>query len=67
MDYEIKGYSKICSISVDLSVIVLFIFKFALSQITNYNDIEGLLVNNYNGHNKEEYVDLVYFADYYLQ
>ena len=53
--------------AVDFFVIILFLFKFALSQITNYNDIEGLLLNNYNGHNKEEYVDLVSYADYYLQ
>ena len=31
IDNEIEGYSKVCSMSVDLFVIVLFIFKFALS------------------------------------
>jgi hypothetical protein len=67
VEIEIEGYSKVCSMAVDFFVIVLFLFKFALSQITNYNDIEGILVNNFNGHNKEEYVDLVSYADYYLQ
>jgi hypothetical protein len=66
-EVEIEGYQKNCSILVDLCVILIFILKFTLSQLTNYHDIEGILNDNYLGHNKEEYVELVHYSDYYLQ
>lgn len=67
VDVEIEGYQKNCSILVDLCVILIFILKFTLSQLTNYHDIEGILNDNYLGHNKEEYIELVHYSDYYLQ
>ena len=67
VDVEIEGYQKNCSILVDLCVILIFMLKFTLSQLTNYHDIEGILNDNYLGHNKEEYIELVHYSDYYLQ
>ena len=66
-EVEIEGYQKNCSILVDLCVILIFILKFTLSQLTKYHDIEGIVNDNYLGHNKEEYVELVHYSDYYLQ
>ncbi len=67
VDVEIEGYQKNCSILVDLCVILIFMLKFTLSQLTNYHDIEGILNDNYLGHKKEEYIELVHYSDYYLQ
>jgi hypothetical protein len=67
VDVDIEGYQKNCSILVDLCVILIFILKFTLSQLTNYHDIEGILNDNYLGHKKEEYIELVHYSDYYLQ
>ncbi len=67
VDVDIEGYQKNCSILVDLCVILIFMLKFTLSQLTNYHDIEGILNDNYLGHKKEEYIELVHYSDYYLQ
>jgi hypothetical protein len=67
IDYEIEGYQKNLSIFVDLAVILVFILKFSLTLETNFNDVDGLIDDNYLGHNIEEYVELVHFSDYYIQ
>ena len=67
VDVDIEGYQKNCSILVDLCVILIFMLKFTLSQLTNYHDLEGILNDNYLGHKKEEYIELVHYSDYYLQ
>ena len=52
---------------VDLLVITMFIMKFYLSQQTNHHDVQSLLNDNWLGKNMEEYVELVHYADYYMQ
>lgn len=41
--------------------------KFYFSQQTNYQDIEGILEDNYNGHDKEEYIEMVHYANLYME
>ena len=64
---EIEGYSKGCSIFTDLMVIICFICKFRFSQETNYHDISAILEDNYNGNGTEEYIEMVRYADVYLE
>ena len=52
---------------IDLAVILIFLLKFTLTLYTNFHDVDGLLNDNYLGHNMEEYVELVHYADYYVQ
>jgi hypothetical protein len=67
IDYEIEGYQKNISIFVDILVIIIFLLKFTFTLETNFNDVDGLIDDNYLGHNMEEYVELVHFSDYYVQ
>lgn len=67
VEYEIEGYQKNLSIFVDLAVILLFLLKFILTLETNFHDVDGLLNDDYLGHNREEYVELVHYSDYYIQ
>jgi hypothetical protein len=67
IDYEIEGYQKNISIFVDILVIIIFLLKFTFTLETNFNDVDGLIDDNYLGHNMEEYVELVHFSDYYIQ
>lgn len=67
IDYEIEGYQKNISIFVDILVIIIFLLKFIFTLETNFNDVDGLIDDNYLGHNMEEYVELVHFSDYYVQ
>ena len=64
---EIPGYGKGCSIATDLMVILCFFVKFFLSQQTNYHDIEAILNDNHKGHDQEEYVEMVHYANYFLE
>lgn len=64
---QIPGYGKGCSIVTDIAVIVCFIIKLFLSQKTNYHDIEAILNDNYEGHGKEEYIEMVHYANYFLE
>jgi len=67
LDYEIEGYQKNISIFVDILVIIIFLLKFTFTLETNFNDVDGLIDDNYLGHNMEEYVELVHYSDYYVQ
>jgi len=64
---EVEGYSKGCSICTDSSVIICFMLKFYFSQQTNYFDIHMILEDNYKDHDEEEYIEMVHYADYYLE
>jgi len=64
---EIEGFSKCCSITTDLLVVLAFVLKFMYSQTTNYHDIDAILNDNYNGHGHEEYVEMVHYADAYME
>ena len=46
----IEGYNKKCSILTDLGVIVFYVVKFSLSQLTNYHRIGDILENNHKNH-----------------
>ena len=48
-------------------VILIFLLKFILTLETNFHDVDGLLNDNFKGHNMEEYVELVHYSDYYVQ
>lgn len=48
-------------------MILIFLLKFTLTLETNFHDVDGLLNDNYLGHNMEEYVELVHYSDYYVQ
>jgi hypothetical protein len=63
----IEGYNKYLSIFVDSMVILMFLLKFILSQLTNYHDVNSLLNDNWLGSGTEQYVELVHYADYYMQ
>lgn len=64
---EIDGYSPGCSIMTDLLVVIAFFLKFRYSQMTNYHDVDAILNDDYRGHGEEEYIELVHFADYYME
>lgn len=64
---EIEGYSASCSIATDLIVVVFFLLKLSFSLMTFNNDIGGLLNDNYLGLSGERYIELVHYADYYLE
>ena len=53
IDYEIEGYQKNISIFVDILVIIIFLLKFTFTLETNFNDVEGLIDDNYLDNNKE--------------
>lgn len=69
------GYSPCCSISTDLLVVLFFIAKFVMSQYTNYFPIDDILMNRHEQEvdgemvlvNEERYIDMVRYADLYLQ
>ena len=48
-------------------VILMFCLKFILSQLTNYHDVDSLLNDKWLGSETEQYVELVHYADYYMQ
>ena len=64
---EIEGYSKGCSICTDVMVIFAFFLKFYFSQQTNYHDLDAILNDNYKGHEEEEYIEMIHYADYYME
>lgn len=64
---EIEGYSPGCSILTDSLVVFCFMLKFIFSLQTNYKDLDAILQDNYKDHNTEEYIELVHFADFYLE
>jgi len=64
---EIDGYSKGCSIATDVLVVVAFLLKFYFSQQTNYHDLDQILNDNYQGSGGEEYIEMVHYADYYME
>lgn len=64
---NIDGYSPCCSMTTDVMVILCYLLKFTQSQYTNYKDIDGLLDDNFNGGAKEEYIEMVHYANYYLE
>jgi len=41
--------------------------KFYYSQVTNYRDVDGILNDVYNGKSEEQYIDMVYWADAYME
>ena len=41
--------------------------KFIFSLQTNYKDLDAILQDNYKDHNTEEYIELVHYADFYLE
>jgi hypothetical protein len=51
IEYEIEGYQKNISIFVDILVIIIFLLKFTFTLETNFNDVEGLIDDNYLGNN----------------
>ena len=51
----------------DLAVIVAFGSKFYMSLYTNNKDIEGILNDNYKGHDKMEYIEMVHYANYFTE
>lgn len=55
------GYSPSCSIMTDMLVLFFFVAKILMSQITNGHDVDDILLND------DEYIDLVRYADYFLQ
>lgn len=55
------GYSPSCSIFTDILVLFFFVAKFLMSQITNYQPVDEILLD------EEHYIDLVRFADFFLQ
>lgn len=67
IEVPIEGYNKYMSIFVDSMVILMFLLKFMLSQLTNHHDVDSLLNDNWLGAGKEQYVELVHYADYYMQ
>jgi hypothetical protein len=46
----IEGYSKKCSILTDFCVIIFYLIKCLLSQLTNWHNIEDILNDNHKGH-----------------
>jgi hypothetical protein len=66
IEEPVEGYNGYLSIFVDSMVILMFLLKFMLSQLTNYHDVDSLLNDNWNGAGKEQYVELVHYADYYM-
>ena len=48
-------------------VILCFFIKFYLSQQTNYHDISAILNEDHKGHNEEEYIEMVHYANYFLE
>lgn len=62
-----EGYNKTWSIITDAMVIIFFLLKFYYSQVTNYQDIDAILEDNYGGRNEEQYIDMVFYADAYLE
>ena len=66
-DEPIDGYSPTCSIITDSLIIFFFGIKFIFSQRTNYHDLNGILNDNYLGDKAEKYIELVHFADYYME
>jgi len=64
---EIEGYSKCCSITTDLLVVVAFSLKFIYSQSTNYHDLENILNDNYKDSGEEQYIEMVHYADAYME
>lgn len=64
---EIPGYGKGCSIATDIMVILCFFIKFYLSQQTNYHDIEAILNDNHKDHDQEEYIEMIHYANYFLE
>ena len=67
IEEPIEGYNKYLSIFVDSMVILMFCLKFILSQLTNYHDVDSLLNDKWLGSETEQYVELVHYADYYMQ
>jgi hypothetical protein len=63
----IEGYSKNCSICTDTMVVVAFLLKFYFSQQTNFHDIDAILNDNYLDSGAEQYIELVHYADYYME
>ena len=53
IEYEIEGYQKNISIFVDILVIIIFLLKFTFTLETNFNDVEGLIDDNYLDNNIE--------------
>lgn len=62
-----EGYNKTWSIITDAMVIIFFLLKFYYSQVTNYHDIDAILNDNYNGIDGEQYIDMVRYADAYME
>jgi hypothetical protein len=63
----IEGYNKGCSIFTDVMVIICFCSKFFMSLMTNNHDIQAILDDNHKGHDKEEYIEMVHYADYFTE
>jgi hypothetical protein len=61
----IDGYDHSCSTMTDMMVIICYMLKFTQSQSTNGHDLEGILNDNYLDSGKEEYVEMVYYANQY--
>lgn len=64
---EHEGYSSAWSIITDGLVIIFFLMKFYYSQMTNYHDIDQILEDNYSGYKGEQYIDMVYYSDAYME
>ena len=64
---EIEGYSETSSIMVDFLVVASFFAKFFMSQVTNNNDVDGLLNDDQKGRLEEKYVELVNYANLYVE
>jgi len=62
-----EGYSKCCSIGSDLLVVVAFLAKFYFSLRTNFHPIDDILNDNYKGSDEKQYIELVYYANCYME